>query len=301
MFSDGKPTPSRSEEVTNGLNTNDDLSINWNKISSRPIADSAGDIGLTGGLFLSGKIYKDTGLYPNVGGGTVWGAPNRSNPVLDLSSTTRLNIDIGNIGSIFQNSALLNEIISADITRENVMVHANLVSQGKLVGNTGTFNSVLSNLVTVSTLTTSDSFCGNMYVAGNLQTSGNVSMTRANVTSLVGQTATLTGNLVVPSADIASLQTGNVVFSNTSYHSNTTLIAPSVQTANLYVSNVSYLSNSALVAPSVKTANLYVSNLSYVSNSVLVIPSIQTANLYVSNVSYLSNAALVAPSIVSVV
>eukprot|EP00884_Botryococcus_braunii_P010800 jgi/Botrbrau1/19721/Bobra.0003s0081.1 len=177
------------------------------------------------------------------------------------------------------------------------MVHANLVSQGKLVGNTGTFNSVLCNLVTVSTLTTSDSFCGNIYVTGNLQTSGNVSMTRANVTTLVGQTATLTGNLVVPSANIASLQTGNLVFSNTSYHSNTTLVAPSVQTANLYVSNVSYLSNSVLVAPSVQTANLFVSNVSYLSNSVLVAPSIQTANLYVSNVSYLSNFVLVAPCV----
>eukprot|EP00884_Botryococcus_braunii_P010795 jgi/Botrbrau1/19717/Bobra.0003s0077.1 len=238
-----------------------ELTINWSSIFQKPIANQgiSQDIGIAGGIFMDGSIYLDGGASVGLDGGVSWGSADRSKKILDVGAE-RINLLTANTNSLLCNIGTISALTSGDINADNIYCVANLVSLGKLVGNAGAFNSVLSNLGTVSTLTTSDSFCGNIYVTGNLKTSGNVSMTTANVTSLVGQTATLTGNLVVPSANIASLQTGNVVFSNTSYHSNTTLIAPSVQTANLYVSNVSYLSNAALVAPSIVSNAVNVGN-----------------------------------------
>jgi hypothetical protein len=68
MFNQGQMADAlatqQAENVLDKLNDeSSSLSVNWGKISSRPIADSGGDIGLTGGLFLSGKIYRDSGVY----------------------------------------------------------------------------------------------------------------------------------------------------------------------------------------------------------------------------------------------
>eukprot|EP00884_Botryococcus_braunii_P010289 jgi/Botrbrau1/19261/Bobra.0073s0011.1 len=324
MFNQGamadKMAADTATDVAERLNDpENELTINWSAVSQKPLANQgiSQDIGIAGGLFMDGSIYLDGGASVGLDGGVSWRSADRSKKILDVGAQ-RINLLVANTNSLLCNTGLINTLTSADIISDNVVVHGNLVSQGKLVANTGTFNSILSNLFTVSTFTTAEVNTDNVFITANLVSLGNASFLRANIanltgntvslsgsltvpsaniTSLVGQTATLTGNLTVPSGNITSLQTANLYVSNVSYLSNSTLVAPSVQTANLYVSNVSYLSNSTLVAPSVQTANLYVSNVSYLSNSTLVAPSVQTANLYVSNVSYLSNSTLVAPSV----
>jgi hypothetical protein len=145
------------------------------------------------------------------------GVSRQEQKILDVGAQ-RINLLIANTNSLLCNVGTVATLTSSEIHTDNVYCLANLVSQGKLVGNTGTFNSVLSNLFTVSTLTTSDSFCGNIFVTGNLQTSGNVSMAQANITSLVGQTATLTGNLTL----------GNVLSSAFTRVSNTGIVSNSL-------------------------------------------------------------------------
>eukprot|EP00884_Botryococcus_braunii_P003005 jgi/Botrbrau1/12705/Bobra.67_1s0068.1 len=303
MFNQGamadKMAADTATDVAERLNDpENELTINWSAVSQKPLANQgiSQDIGIAGGLFMDGSIYLDGGASVGLDGGVSWGSADRSKKILDVGAQ-RINLLVANTNSLLCNTGLISTLTSGDINTDNIYCVANLVSLGKFVGNVGTFNSILSNLFTTSTFTTSDINADNVYCNSNLVSLGNASFVRANITSLVGQTATLTGNLTVPSGNITSLQTANLYVSNVSYLSNSTLVAPSVQTANLYVSNVSYLSNSTLVAPSVQTANLYVSNVSYLSNSTLVAPSVQTANLYVSNVSYLSNSTLVAPSV----
>jgi hypothetical protein len=234
---------------------------------------------------MSGKIYRDTGIYQNIGGGTVWSGPNRSNPVLDLSSTTRLNINVANADSIFANTALVNTITSADITSDNVVVHSNLVSQGRLVGNTGTFNSILSNLFTTFTFTTTDINADNVYINSNIVSLGNASFVRANITSLIGNTATF-ASLISPVANIAALQAGNVVFSNLSYHSNASVVAPSGNIANLYSSSInaplanitSLNGTSANIQGTLALGNSLTTAYAQISNGVIQANSISVGN-----------------------
>jgi hypothetical protein len=188
-----------ASDVAERLNDpENELTINWSAVSQRPLANQgiSQDIGIAGGLFMDGSIFLDGGGSVGIDGGVSWGSADRSKKILDVGAQ-RINLLIANTNSLLCNVGTVATLTSSEIHTDNVYCLANLVSQGKLVGNIGTFNSVLSNLFTVSTLTTSDSFCGNIFVTGNLQTSGNVSMAQANITSLVGQTATLTGNLTL--------------------------------------------------------------------------------------------------------
>jgi hypothetical protein len=216
--------------------------------------------------------------------------------VLDLSSTTRLNVNVGNIGSVFSNSALVNEITSADITSDNVVVHANLISQGKLVGNTGTFNSILSNLFTASTLTSSDINTDNVLVNANLVSAGNASFLRANITSLVGQTATLTGNLTAPSANITSLQTanltltGNLVIGNSLSSLFTSVSNTGITTNSLTISGTTISNTGNLVAPWSNIATMNAANLSL--TGILV-----TGNVLSNQFTRVSNTGITANSL----
>jgi hypothetical protein len=288
-----------ASDVAERLNDpENELTINWSAVSQRPLANQgiSQDIGIAGGLFMDGFIFLDGGASVGIDGGVSWGSADRSKKILDVGAQ-RINLLIANTNSLLCNVGTVTTLTSSEIHTDNVYCLANLVSQGKLVGNIGTFNSVLSNLFTVSTLTTSDSFCGNIFVTGNLQTSGNVSMAQANITSLVGQTATLTGNLTAPSANItSSLQTsnltltGNLVIGNSLSSLFTSLSNTGITTNSLTISGTTISNTGNLVAPWSNIATMNAANLSL--TGILV-----TGNVLSNQFTRVSNTGITANSL----
>jgi hypothetical protein len=196
MYNQGKPDPKLAQDVAEQLNDpGSDITINWNAVSQRPIANQTSggfvEIGIPNNLYMDGKIYRDAGVFSGVGGGANWGSPDKTRAVLDIGQAS------ANLHSLASNNATIPVLTSSRCT-----LTGNLTVTGASTSSIPELstNNLTSNVCVVSNLYATTIDAENMQVDGNLTTQslrvlGNLQANTASFPYL--STESLTGNIVV--------------------------------------------------------------------------------------------------------
>jgi hypothetical protein len=227
LYDKGKPDPKLAQDVVEQLNDpTSEITINWNAVSQRPIANQTYggfvEIGIPNNLYMDGKIYRDTGVFSGIGGGANWGTPDKSRAVLDIGQAS------ANLHALASNSATIPFLTSSRCTLTgNLTVTGTSTSSSIPELST---NNLTSNVCVVSNLYATTIDAENLQVDGNLTSQslrvlGNLQANAASIPHL--STESLTGNIVVCSNLVTStldidglVVNGNAVCQNLSVTGN---------------------------------------------------------------------------------